>query len=574
MTGPGSKLPSSAAGSREVLVVLAFTILGGLIRAWAPHHLGLVHFDEGIYALAGLWPFSRGGLASLDPTLIPYAPPGFPCLVGLAYLALGISDLAAILVSVLAGTLTIPATAWLARRTFGAGAGAAAAALVALSGFHIQFSRMALTDACFLLCWVFGLISGQRFLERPGPWTALALGASTGLAQLFKYNGWLIGGFVALAAIAGQLLDDQERLKSKLMSIWGYGVLAAVVAALIYWPWFRFVEAHGGYARLMAHHRSYLGGAGTWLEHLRTQVDQTAALSGGPLWVASGSIAAFLSAECVLGRHLLARRRGLGLLIAFAAVTAMLPHILWWIVSFWLPRGLAGQGASKRLLAVSWAGLSLASPFYHPYARLWLPLLALGWVVVARYIVSEFSDDPGEASKAPVISPRKLCLQVSWFLVLFYFVIAPRGARVFFEGPGEGPRPLAATDSLRLAARLVLADLPQGTAGVRMLVRPSVTYYLGGRFPVQVEPGLARLMQPGPVGFWALVDTIQLRQEGDMNDNAARLLTRWELVKEYPTELNLPTLLDVDPGAARGGSKEAARAPLWLLRPRTAGASP
>ena len=184
---------------------------GAELRFWGLPRLGLSHFDEGIYAIAGLWSVSPRGLASLDPTLIPYAPPGFPILVGVAYRALGVSDLAAILVSILAGTLTIPAAAWLARRTSGAGAGAAAAALVAFSGFHVAFSRVALTDASFLLCWILGLVCGQRFLERPRFSSAIALGLSVGLVQWFKYNGWLLGVFVVLAACLGILVDPKER---------------------------------------------------------------------------------------------------------------------------------------------------------------------------------------------------------------------------------------------------------------------------------------------------------------------------------------------------------------------------
>ena len=30
---------------------------------------------------------------------------------------------------------------------------------------------------------------------------------------------------------------------------WGWGLLAAIVAAIVYWPWFEFVESHGGYRR-------------------------------------------------------------------------------------------------------------------------------------------------------------------------------------------------------------------------------------------------------------------------------------------------------------------------------------
>lgn len=108
---------------RETLVVIVLTLVGAVLRLWSPGRLGLVHFDEGIYALAGLWSLSPRGLAELDPTVISYAPPGFPVLVGLSYLVFGVRDLAAILVSTIAGTLTIPVAAWLSRRTFGPGAG-------------------------------------------------------------------------------------------------------------------------------------------------------------------------------------------------------------------------------------------------------------------------------------------------------------------------------------------------------------------------------------------------------------------------------------------------------------------
>ena len=84
-------------------MVIALTLIGGVLRLWSPGRLGLVHFDEGIYALAGLWIMSPHGLLGLDPAVIPYAPPGFPVLVGLSYGALGISDLPAILVSIVCG---------------------------------------------------------------------------------------------------------------------------------------------------------------------------------------------------------------------------------------------------------------------------------------------------------------------------------------------------------------------------------------------------------------------------------------------------------------------------------------
>ena len=111
---------------------------------------------------------------------------------------LGVGDVAAILVSIASGILTIPVAAWLSRRTFGPGAGAAAAGLAAFSGPLVAFSRMALTDASFLLFWLCALGQGQRFVERPNLFRAILLGLAVGISQLFKYNGWTSGIIVAL----------------------------------------------------------------------------------------------------------------------------------------------------------------------------------------------------------------------------------------------------------------------------------------------------------------------------------------------------------------------------------------
>ena len=254
-----------------------------------------MHFDEGIYAASGLWVFAAGGFSDLDPRSSPTHRRGFPFLVGLSYLGFGVSDLSAILVSVVCGTLTIPAVAWLARRTFGSGAGGVAAAFAACSGAHVAFSRMALTDASFLLFWVLALVQGQRFLERPNAGRALSLGLAVGVAQLFKYNGWLAGAIVvfvrcslarlASAANGGSRADGRHL---------GMGLAAALVAAAIYWPWFAFVEAHGGYRALLAHQRGYLGGITAWPVYLaaqlgqarRSRADRSGLLPGGspPPW--------------------------------------------------------------------------------------------------------------------------------------------------------------------------------------------------------------------------------------------------------------------------------------------------
>src|SRR5271169_2062809 len=112
---------------REWLAVAALAVIGLGLRSWPVGRLGLSHFDEGIYALVASWSLLPKGLAGIDPSLIPYAPPGYPILGGIVYVVLGRSDGAMIAVSQIAGTLTIPVVAWLGRRTFGPGAGFASA---------------------------------------------------------------------------------------------------------------------------------------------------------------------------------------------------------------------------------------------------------------------------------------------------------------------------------------------------------------------------------------------------------------------------------------------------------------
>src|SRR5690242_17123770 len=92
---------------RELLCVLGLTVLGAGLRFWSFGQLGLTHFDEGVYATAGLWEQLPRGLAAIDPAVIPYAPPGLPVLIGLSYAVFGVADSSAIFVSLACGTLAI-----------------------------------------------------------------------------------------------------------------------------------------------------------------------------------------------------------------------------------------------------------------------------------------------------------------------------------------------------------------------------------------------------------------------------------------------------------------------------------
>ncbi len=569
---PNPRRPDSER-TREIPAVVAFTLIGGVLRLWLPGRLGLVHFDEGIYALAGLWIGSPHGLMGLDPSVVPYAPPGFPVLVGLSYLGLGVVDLSAILVSVVLGTLTIPVVAWLAHRSFGSGAGAAAAAFAALSGPHIAFSRMALADASFLLFWLLAIGQGQRFLERPNPPRAVALGLAVGVAQLFKYNGWLSGMIIAASAVLWLVIEPGPVRWRRATATWGWGCGAVVIAAVVYWPWFRFVEMHGGYSALLLHQRSYLGGWSTWPGYLSVQLGQAKALSGGPAWLGFGGLAAAVGMSIVTGDFRNQRRFQPRVLIELfcLATLCVLPHLAFWLplVAIATATAVGGRIGAKPagVLGVCWVILSALTPFYHPYARLWLPLEAMGWLFLAGGFVivrSRVEVGTRRHDRSMVLLP--------WFAILWLVgggILAMTRAWPFSE---RSQGVLEPSDSVRQACRSLVVDLPDDVRELRAFVRPPVIFYLGatGRVAVVRQPNLGTFLEQGSPSTWAVVDMAMSRQSGVARKDLAKHLSRWVVVHEFPTSLNLPTLLDVDPSAAgRGaGGREAE---LILMRPRGAG---
>jgi dolichyl-phosphate-mannose-protein mannosyltransferase len=150
------------------------------------------------------------------------------------------------------------------------------------------------------------------------------------------------------------------------------------------------------------------------------------------------------------------------------------------------------------------------------------------------------------------------------------------GLVVFFGTLRRHARPqpglLAASDSLYRATVRVAEALPKEVQGLRALVRPPVTYYLAGRVPLYPMAGSDSLLKGGDPRVWALVDSAILRSEAGATSADGNLLARfaknWEVIEEIPTTPSLPTLLDLDPRAARSTTGDRTY-PLWLLRPRT-----
>ena len=295
-----------------------------------------------------------------------------------------------------AGTLTIPAVAWLARRTFGSGAGGVAAAFAALSGAHVAFSRMALTDASFLLVWVLALVQGQRFLERPCGIRAVLLGLAVGAAQLFKYNGWLAGAIVVLAA--GRL----ARCSSWRVAIAAHGGYLGLgppggtcrrdglLAMVCLRPITRRLRAHCWHTSA-AIWAAWCHGRAISRPSLRRHGHSPAE----PVWLAAAGLAAATAGSCSSASTSADRARGSPLIIlagtwpsAALRVDArprMVGSARLAAVRF-LRTGGSCTAKPVILLYSGWLTLLLLTPFYHPYARLWLPLQAFECVFLGGAI--------------------------------------------------------------------------------------------------------------------------------------------------------------------------------------------
>ena len=544
---------------REAIWVLAMTLLGAGVRLRGVGRLGLDQFDEGIYALSGLVLIRGGGLGAFDSSYISYAPPGFPALIAAMSAVLGTSGTSAILVSILAGTLTIPAIAWLARRIFGRGAGAAAASLAALSGPLVVYSRTALTDACFLLAWVAGMAAGLSYLERPSMRRAVVLGFAIGLAQNIKYNGWMIGPIVAIAAASGVVRRGGWSRSG--WSALAWLPVAAVVSAIVYAPWFLHVQRISGYGALLAHHRGYIDGPSAWWSNWTQQLSQVSAmrgvLGGGLNWEGVALSLAWIGAAIGQGRSARPRGRsgrfGLAVPLILELLALLAPaNLSWWASAAWLPWLLAASNASGRLVAIWWGLMVAMTPLYHPYARLWLPTLAASHVAAGGLVATVLErvrgaaiPDPNVTLKASRFEPAFIAGAVAAALGL--------GADKFLCGDvSPFPDLLGPSDGVRRFAASLVEDQSAGgrPRDLAVFARPPLLYYLRERWAGAIVQAadLEQFHSIAPRGRIGVVDAALGVADADLRASSS---TPWGEGTSTIVPLSIPTLLDLRPDSIR-----------------------
>jgi hypothetical protein len=386
-------------------IVLALAVA---LRWMGIGQLSLNHFDEGVLVSGafGVWLHGPWHFPLAQPL---QSPPLFPWMIaGTFAVTKTESPMMAIYLSAALGSATVWVYFALLRRLQGTTPALMGAAFLAASDLHVAFSRMALTDAALTFWFVVGAYfltrmvesadrqrSGHRSTLQLAFW-ALAFGLTTGAAWNTKYNGWML---VAIAFTAWSIMAGREfagKAVSKgaadrpaesfarirvLMAI----ALAALVSIACFVPWYLHVERtfSGGYAAVTANHLRYVGGFADWpWRAARLWLSLTALRHFGWLATLAGISTALIwsTARCFRGGQLTTASTvrpwmlvagvacltasvvlGTDAVVVVVAAAAILPALVW--------------GRWPEILFAVWTGaFLLATPFYHPYTRLLLPM--------------------------------------------------------------------------------------------------------------------------------------------------------------------------------------------------------
>ena len=410
----------------EPAIIIALFMLGLAMRVIAIDRSAVEHFDEGIYASA-LWFDSTFGQPY--PGRHFYAPPLLGKEMALFDIFPGLHWVAPFLPSILAGAATTLVIWVLARAWFGRSAGLFAATIVSLSDFHIAYSRMAMTDVSAL-----ALILGAVYVALAGIekrcWIRMAIaGLITGLAWWTKYTGWLPLAIVVSGSWLWWIWQGRR------VVAWYHLMMLQVVmvlsSMLTFAPWWWHLQAFCGYSVVSANHAGYIQNFSSWQTNLASQLTSQFWLDGLPGCASVGL--GLLIAGChrwISARRstwntpaafppskLLARFVIAAIALSAIALTVWTPLLLTCIaiggmagVFLWpvLPR-MYGRAKANDLKPTSpgnvplciadlecapsvdptlaactvltwFCGMLLTTPLYHPYPRLFLPLLASIWI--------------------------------------------------------------------------------------------------------------------------------------------------------------------------------------------------
>ncbi len=352
----------------ELLWLAGAIVVGVVLRLSFLNRIAIEHFDEGVYA-SNFWFGADQGYEY--PARFLYAPPLLPAIIEWTMVLTSLlgcqpSGWIPVIPCLLAGVAAIPSLWWITRRWFGPVAGTVSAWLIATSDYHASYSRAALTDVpvCLLILW--GIYFTWRALETGTVRDVLLAGFFTGLAWSTKYNGWLP---LAVGLAGGTVSQFQKSASlAGLLTLARRWLAVACVSGLVWSPVLLGLQRHGGYRVVAANHHQYVGRIDDWgttavrqLQNIGTY-DNLLSLAGMPPAQVPATQAWWSG---VISPVLL-------LLVGLVGIAT-------WIWQNWQ----RAERASSGWFVLAWiCGLTVATPFYHPYPRLVLPWLTAVWVGV------------------------------------------------------------------------------------------------------------------------------------------------------------------------------------------------
>ncbi len=499
--GTPPEVSGPAISRNETLIALVLFVIGVAVRVAFPSAMAVEHFDEGVYA-SNLW-CPDNGFQYPDRHL--YAPSLLPALIEWSLMLFGPTRWAPMVPSLVFGSLTVPLIWWVGRSWFGPAAGLSAAALAAMSDYHILFSRSALTDVTlgfWLLLAVYFFESAFRTLN---PARAVIAGVVTGLAWWTKYNGWLPLAISLSGLLAWSLFSSrEERQFRRRLMLWGI----AAVTALAVWSPFWWSLPHG-YSQVAANHRQYVVGFGGWcdgfIRHTQTQC------------------------------YVIRGQTGCAVIVALFVILSLRPgakESRVWIEKRTLQRPVPPSPTeliplhlhqSEWMLLAWCVGLTLTTPLYRPYPRLALPWFISGCLGIIWLLFASKRFEQVRIPRWLAIPGTVLLLLVG---IVFEFV--------------EIPQPRDARWVAGWQSRTALADLaPQIQEVARRLATEAGSRDVGGRRAVLyvfAEPGLF---------FHLPADDLGVAPAGNL-----------DFLKPDSPSTGLPTFLVTGPQAHRSAAFE------------------
>ena len=440
-----------------------------LLRVRHFSSLGLTQFDEGVYAISGFWSQVSPHSHPLYPWQRYFAPPGYFGLIGIAYwLAGGASDLAAIAPNLLLGAATPVLVWWIGERWFGRSCGLFAALLAATSEFNIVFSRTALADTAFTFFFLLSLALIAFYFESGNVGIGIAAGLSVGATWNFKYHGWMP---LAIAALALFFDSIRHRSVSRIRTLVLPWALVSIVAVVCFLPWLIYVNSlPGGYLAVERFHSQFVD------FHWKADFVRQAQMV---LWF-DGWLSRLSPAACFLIAIVLSKERN--------AIRS--PSVLWGFLALLVSGISIGGGGTAALLAIpgsviawrsrtllgmmvvlTFAVLTLVTPFYTPYARLLLPWIAssqfLAGISIGTYVRSESSGREYPQRWIGIPFP----VEAGGFIALSVVLMAVCGASI----PAE-TRAWRSSSMTRIAAQEIMHHLPSN-AFLAVDQEPALAFY-------------------------------------------------------------------------------------------------